>query len=382
MADFERLEQQHRRRMRWLWGCTGGCLLVILLTGGLVFVFVRYLLQPVPVVPPTTFVGPRSSAFLFVRIEAGDPLMIELPARLAMSPVFQQNVPARPGGQVVRDVDQARALIEEVAPVQLVTVLEPDGEEAPLRRGGVVSLHRYSRLFGHVARGIIEQESLAAPEQHHGALIGTTLEGRAIGMRGNNYMVADQPAMLKRWAKDLEEQRRRDEPAPPRMSEPLMTAYGRLDASSPILFASVNAHGELAAILAALPEGEARQALGRAGLASPQVVSFSAELAGLNNRDAELTMFLECEAAEVAGELADRLTAVGRTFAKANPLQEIQVALHEEEERVVRVRGRLEDLPDRIAEAINYMAERHEEAERARRQAAFPAAEPATAPSP
>ncbi|MHC4789661.1 MAG: hypothetical protein ACYS8K_10740, partial [Planctomycetota bacterium] len=75
---MDAFESEWRRRRRWIWGCTGGCLGFMVVVAAAIFLAFRFLGRPVPVVPPETFVHPETEALLVARVEHDDPLLVGL----------------------------------------------------------------------------------------------------------------------------------------------------------------------------------------------------------------------------------------------------------------------------------------------------------------
>jgi hypothetical protein len=356
-----------KRRRKWIWGCTGGCLGFLVASFLLAYIVVRVLMRPVPIVPPETFITPDTQAFLIVKVAPSDPLMVSLAVRLALLRGFLEKVPTKEGAPLQMNAERARALILQTAPVQMVRILQPGHEKAPFESGVAFSIFKYSRLFGLVVRSYMESASgkkQANFERYHGAQLAAAKSGGAIGVIENNYMGTDDEATIRDWVDAIQERRAREAQAPKgqapapefRAGGQLKAAYERLDPRRPGLFASLNSQHELAGLLSLMPAGRARDLLVAAGSASDKVLSLSGELKGLNDRDAALTLFFQCADAAFAARLQAALAQIAAEFVSTSPLRDIKV--ERSEGAVVKLEARIENLPDKVAELATYLAQR------------------------
>jgi len=109
-----------RRRKRWVWGCTGGCLGFLVAVGALIFLAYYVLSRPMPVPAAEALVAPGASALLVVRIEPDDPLPLEIVSRLAA----EQEVGEAVAGDDARAAEAARqALALEKQSLEATVVL-------------------------------------------------------------------------------------------------------------------------------------------------------------------------------------------------------------------------------------------------------------------
>ncbi|MCK4283797.1 MAG: hypothetical protein KAX44_05735 [Candidatus Brocadiae bacterium] len=363
------LGAEEKRRRKWVWGCTGGCLAFIVTVGAVVVIAVYLLMRSVPVVPPETFVTPEAAAFLFVRIEPEDPLMVETAVRLASRPELRQRVRTKDGEQLSMDAARARDVVLTVAPIQLVGVLRPGDGEERFHRAVAVCIHKASRFFTMWARMAVKSgaEAGSAVSEYKGAAVLTTPEGKTFAVRRNNYLWADRAETVRAWVDRLEERRAREEEAaggeeavPPLDAAPtLKAAYERLDRDLPIRFACGNAHGELRVFLALLPKGPVRNRLAAAGAGSEKVVSVAGQMQGLNNRDAALRIYVDCADSGFAQRLLETLEAVVAEAPDSAPLKEVRVK--REEGTVLKMDARIENLPDKIFQLIDFLREMKQE---------------------
>lgn len=361
------LTSESRRRRRWVWGCTGGCLGFIVAAGALVAGFIWYLRCPQPVVPPETFVTPDTGAVLFVRVEPDNPLMVEAAVRLAMLRVVWEKVPTKEGRKLQMDAEAARDAVLRAAPLQVVVLLQPGQEPGRFDTGAVFSVHKFSRAYAMAVRGVIKRRAQdGTVSEHNGATVFVNGDGKVLAVRGNNYMTADREEIVTQWMARLEQQRAREErwpegeqPVPELDADaPVRAAYERLDRKLPILFACVNSHGELAALLSLAPDGETRQALVAAGAASPNVVSVSGQIEGLDYPDAALRLYVECSDAGFAERLQEALEELVQAAGDASPLREIVV--RRKDGALLRIDARIEDLPDKLSGLLRYLADRQQ----------------------
>ena len=292
ITDEDRL---HRRRKKWIWGCTGGCLgLMVAVTVGIIGIYLWFA-RALPLPPPETFLTPGTSAFLFVRGQ----------------------VPTKDGRPLEANVDTIRAAVLGVAPAQLVFASAPaDGAEP--RWAVALSISRFGRVIGPIARGLIAQQAreqgLAQPETYKGGAISVADGGAAFAVRANSYMVAEEESFLRAWLDALQAERERPEPPegaaplPAGMDPGLLDAYDRLDRESPVRFACLNAHGEVAALLDGLPSEQVRARLLEAGMAGAGVRSVSGQLLSMNSLDAALTLRISCADEETAAGIETALS--------------------------------------------------------------------------
>lgn len=357
--------EAHKRRQKWVWGCTAGCLSFLLVVAVVIFAGYRLLGRSVPVVPPETFVPADATAFFFVWAEADDPLAVEIPARLLRLPTFVQAAPAKDREKFRIDADEARGVVLSMAPMQIVLVLRPGEGEEPFRWGAVVSIRSFSRLYGFVMRSIMLQAAPSSEmEEYKDASIVSAPAGRVLAARRNNYMAADGKEIVTFWVDRLEERRALEDraaeegqPAPaPEIGGDLQGPHGRLDHERPIRFACLNPGGELAALLALVPEGQARDLIEASGVLSEGVVSVAGQMEGLNSRDAALELFVECADGDTAAYLKDALEVLLAEASDASPLREARVSL--DGDAGLRLEARVANLPDKIARLVAYLIAR------------------------
>jgi len=361
MTDEDRL---HRRRKKWIWGCTGGCLgLMVAVTAGIVGIYLWFA-RALPLPPPETFLTPGTSAFLFVRVAPDDPMMVEVPVRLAMLPGVRGQVPTKDGRPLEANADTIRAAVLGVAPAQLVFVSAPADEAEP-RWAVAVSISRFGRVFGPIARSLIAQQArdqgLTQPETYKGGAISVVDGGAAFAVRANSYMVAEEESFLRAWLDGLQAERERPEPPggaaplPAGLDPGLLDAYDRLDRESPVRFACLNAHGEVGALLDLLPLEPARARLRAAGMAGPGVLSVGGQLLSLNSRDASLTLRIACADEEAAERIQTALAALADAEELTSRFRE--PAVRRTDGTTVELTGRIENLPDRVAALADHFTD-------------------------
>jgi len=364
----ELLTEQKKRRKKWLWGCTGGCLGFMVAVLVLFLALMRFVRQPVPIPPAEAFLTPSTEAFVVVKVDPRDPLMVDIPVQVVRTRALSQKVPTKGGRPLGEDAAQVRGWLAKVIPMQMVVVLEPGEGAVPFNRGAALAIHRYSRFCRFIATSYLEgaaKRGELSLERHEGAAMATTREGGTVAVMGNSFLAADSKATVMQWVDRLaiEEAARKQrgpQPAPePAVSAELGAARALLDTDQPILFACLNSRGHVLGLLGLMPEGQARNALSAAGLASRSVTSLSGQLKSINSRDAMLTIFLRCSNAAFAAQLREKLERIATTSSEAAPLRETRVAL--QEETVVRVEARVEDLAQKIAQLLQYMADREKQ---------------------
>ena len=182
------------------------------------------------------------------------------------------------------------------------------------------------------------------------------------GIRQNTYMAAEQESLLHAWLDGIEADRERagrPEPGqtalPAGMDAQLLSAYERLDRDSPVRFGCLNTRGELGLLLDRLPNKDVAARLRDAGLAEPAVQCISGQLRSMNSRDAALTVRVSCADDRTAGAIAAALTQLiedkERTPYLRDPVVERQ------DDGTIQLTGRIENLPDRVAEMVNAIDE-------------------------
>lgn len=364
MIDFD------RRRKKWVWGCTGGCFGFLVAVAALGYLGLRLLGQAVPLVPPEAFLPPDAGGFLFVRVEADDPLMVETAVRLLMLPAVQEAARDRLGQELRIEAEVARSAVSSAAPVQGVAVLRKRPDQEGLDGGLVLSTHRWSRFYRRVLAAAMKRmtDAGATRSEHKHAVMVVTERGTAVAVRTNNFMWAGRRELADYWIDRLEE-RRALEAGAGEAGAPvakitadgtLRAAYERLDGDQAVRFACVNARGELAALLAMMPEGRVRELLEASGMTAPEVVSLSGQMASLNSMDAVLTLFVECADPDATQRLSEALAALAEELGPASPFGEVKV--ERESDTVLRVEAHVENVPKWAAGLVTHLADRQTEA--------------------
>jgi len=348
----------HRRRRKWIWGCTGGCLGFLLVVGALVLGAGYYIARPMRVVPAETFVPPDGCAFLVMRITADDPLMVDIGARLAMSGYERAALPTKDGGVFSIDAETARKNVTELAPIQVVlTGSVPTGQQE-FEKGAVISFRRYWRFYGMIVRSLMKRKAKEAGlpiEPYRGGTIGPSGRGGFIAVRGNNCMWAGRRETCARWIDRLAEERRREKEAgarplpPPAIAAPpsVQAAYARLDPRAPVRFVAADVNGGLRLLFDRISDEQTRQLLRLTGITADNVRSAAGEIRSLNERDAAVSLYIECISAEAARHVADSLNEAAGKADEGNPLHELRATL--EGEALVRIRTRIDDLPQKVS---------------------------------
>ncbi len=318
--------ERKRRARRWVWGCTGGCFGIILLMALIVWAGARYLLQPMPLPPPQTFLSPQTSAFLVARVDPDDPL-----AALTAERLFP-------------DERMAETLLDLFAPVQCVVVLEPGEPEGVVHGGMAASVNKAWRLLPYMVKRMIGKPF----SRQDGAEV-TSLDATShLGICRNTALSADTDELLKRWIGRLNAGARAEGgPAGIEVSAALKRAYDRLDADLPLLFVCLNRHGELASLAGLIADEDARQVIRQTGLTGEGVVSLSGQLRPVDPRSAEVTFLIDCGDRADAEAMADRLRAAVRQLGRKWSLRATTIEV--QPPGVVVVKGRLDDVPGTVA---------------------------------
>jgi hypothetical protein len=180
---------------------------------------------------------------------------------------------------------------------------------------------------------------------------------RFVALRSNNLMVAGSEDLIKSWTAALQAERQsetgadKDAPPPvPDLAPALRAAYERLDASLPLLFASLNERHELASLADLAGDLQTRDLLERSGVLSEDIVSLAGQTKPLDANTGELTLFIDCPSAQAANALVIRLAEVQSQAGPRWPLGRMSARSNG---TLVTVKGRIEDLPAKAANIVN-----------------------------
>jgi hypothetical protein len=356
LSDQERL---FRQRKKWMWGCTGGCLGLMVVLAAVIIGIWLWFAHALPVPAAEAFLTPTTSAFLFVRIGPDDPMMVEVPVRLAVQPVVRSQVPTKDNQPMQVDPERMRKAVIWAAPIQMIVIGTVSEDDPQILHWGVaVSVTALGRALDAVLKGLASKQGLPAPEPYKGgSIVMVPDQGGGFALRTNTYMIAEQKALLRAWLDGIQADLARDArseagPALPEGLAPqLVEAYDSLDRSSPVRFGCLNAHGEIAALLARLPAKEVAARLTKAGMGGPGVRSLSGQLRSMNSRDAALTLRVSCAddgtAAAVEAALKELVGNGEKTPHLRDPLVQARG------DHTVELTGRIENLPDRIADLVS-----------------------------
>jgi hypothetical protein len=345
-----------KRTKKWIWGCTAGCLGLIAAVAAFVLIGIHVLMRAMPVVPAETFIVPQTTLFLSVRIEPNDPIMVHVPYRLLARTGLRQLVPV-PGLQEPRlDPERSRRVVLDMAPIQMAAVLYPRSEGGGVDGGIAFSMYRGSRLVRLALRSHMQSigQSGAALSNYKDARLASAKDGTTLAFRGNNFMSANGPELVRAWVDRLEG-RSRAQPAagaeehalPPDLDPGLRALLEHLDRRQPILFAALNAHGEAAGLLGMLcPQEDVRKLLLDAGLASEQVTGAGAQVEPVNQVSAALTLFLQCAGASFASDLEADLRALAARLKDSLPVRDVEV---QRQGNLVQVKALILDAADNLA---------------------------------
>jgi hypothetical protein len=342
--------QRQRRARRWVWGCTGGCLGCILLAALAVFLTARYLLEPVPVVPPQTFLTQQTSAFVIARVDPAVPLTVVTAQALA-------GLLGERGADPVLNREAMEACLSIFPPLQCVLMVQRGASGGATHGGLAVSVKRGSRLLTRLTEAEVARAT-QPPAQftaYDGAKMAALAKDFFVALRKNNVMLADSQDVIKAWTDALQAAREREAeegsgPPPVDLSPAFKAVYDRLDTSLPLLFASLNVHGELESLAGLAGDPEARDLLERSGVLSEDIVSLAGQVRPLDANTGELTLFIECPSAQAANALVIRLAEVQSQAGARWPLKRMSARSNA---TLVTVNGRVEDLPAKAAYIVN-----------------------------
>lgn len=357
------MASEERRTRKWVWGCTGGCLGFIVIIAVVVGVGIWLLVRPTPLVPAETFVTPQASAFLIARVDPADQLMTRIPAAVLARPEISRLLPTQSGEPLELTEEQALQTMKGFSPMWLVLVVEPSEQQRALHGGVAFALQRYSKLLRLAAGHRLHKSGDA--RDYKEATIASLGERTYAGVRGNNFMTADSEELLRRWVDRIVAARARaehqDEPAQPglEVQEELKRAVERLETDQPIIFACLNAHGELAALAEALPDAELREHLRAAHIFGPHVSSLAFQIRPATSRDGRLTAFIECRDTSSAAQVRDVIQQLLAEAGEEAALSDTTLNL---EETVVSLDALITDIPGHVAEFAVRFAEQMQKA--------------------
>ncbi|KPK64625.1 MAG: hypothetical protein AMK73_04610, partial [Planctomycetes bacterium SM23_32] len=181
-----------RRRKRWVWGCTGGCLGFLVAVGALIFLAYYVLSRPMPVPAAEALVAPGASALLVVRIEPDDPLPLEIVSRLAAEQEVGEAVAGDDARARAAFADATGDLAHSAAPMQAVVTWEPGDEEGAFHWTQAFAVRRWGRLMGMFIRGrLLDSGALAVGRYRKADLLKTTGKEVYVGVRRNVFVAAD-----------------------------------------------------------------------------------------------------------------------------------------------------------------------------------------------
>ena len=354
--------ERQRRARRWVWGCSAGCLGSVLLLALVVFVGVRYVLGPTPIVPPSTFLTQQTSAFLCVRLGRDIPLTTETLL------------------EVVPDRRQAEAYLSLFAPVQCVLIVQP-GEQDGVGHGALaVSVRHGSRLL----LAMLRKEIGGPFRQQNGAEVAPLDEDLSLALLGNNVMSTNDEDILRQWIENLNARRRREgqpasQPPAPDASPEFGRAYDRLDTEAPLVFVCLNGHKELESLASLVAEEDARRFIGQTGLAAEGVLSLSGQLKPVGLRSAELSFIIDCGDPAGAAAMKDRLQAAVVHAGKRWPLKSTTLAVRAP--GLVLVSGTLDNVPAMMSGFLRAVVDRVRQLHEGRSPAPHPTPLPAGGPT-
>lgn len=285
------MESPRRSRRKLYWGCAGAALSFVIVLALAWMLVQRFMMGPMPLVPPETFLTPDAAAVLLVRIEADDPLMAEIPAELTATAEAQRLL--APGSEGPPRPLQAAGIREKLTPLQAVATWSFNFQEDRPYAGLAISLGRGGRAFGSSIGNYYHTRAAGTALEHAGAFI---WPGRTTysSFSQNTFMVTTALPLAKDWLERFQAVWPRVEAAEEAgttvtvdaedgASTRLRECLGRLDGGAPLRFAVVNEKGQMTLLLARLAAAtppESRDAVENA------FVNASAVAAQVTSRDA------------------------------------------------------------------------------------------------
>ena len=238
---------------KWLFGCCGGCLGLVVVIAVVVGIVAYFLLRSHPVLPPETFLTASADAFLVGAIKPDDKAVIAL---------IQAS--ARQQGQQVPKAEEVAERLESLTPIQMVVLARHTEEEGEFDLGGVGSIKPWSGLVRLLVKAIINDfpDQGGSVQEYKGVTIGTSSGGICLAAKDNNFMFAQSAEMIKEWLDRIEEAGEVEEGATASYEGPvpMKEMYRQLDPTAQVRLVSSNEHGEVRAFLDWLKEAREKPA--------------------------------------------------------------------------------------------------------------------------
>ena len=221
-------------------GC--GCAGIALVIGIVLTVIVYFLVRPLPVLPPETFLSQHVDAFLVVQVGPDDD---------AAKALLKEYVRAQADKMPL--ANQAAEGVDLAAPAHLVVSARHIRTEGEFAVGGVASTSGFGGFMRNIVKLVINdlRSEAGTVETFKGIEIGIYADGVCLAAVDNNFMLSQDKGMLKEWINRIEQQRKLGEgevmayKGPPAMID----MRGRLDPEAQVHLVSSNGHGEIKAFL-------------------------------------------------------------------------------------------------------------------------------------
>lgn len=344
-----------KRAKRWVWGCTAGCLVVLGAFAAAVFVGFYLLMQPLRVPPADTFLTGDVSAFLVVRIDRDDPLMLSVPYSILAGSDAQNRMDPERAAVATRYL-RAEHVVREVAPIQVVCVRLTAQGDAPPAGGAVLSLHKGSRLL-RLGLGRQMEETPRRGQQlsrYEGARLATAPDGTVIAFKANSFMFSGSKDLVRRWVDRLGDNGTTGSSVA-ELPDALQAGYDLLAPDRPVWGVAGNADGELDAFIQHLNVSAGwRDALLRTGIASPGTLCVAGQMETLDARRARVDASILCADESFASSLAAKLKPVIERVTERTQLDGLQVF---PEGPLVRLSAELPDAPAAAGRAADRLSE-------------------------
>lgn len=359
MAERERESSSGRK---WLFGCAGGCLGLVIVVAAVVGIIAYYALRAVPIVPPETFLVADTDAFLVAKVSSDDTAIIsELEKVMPRVPDL-----AGAGGEFRKNWEEqdasAKEAVASAGPLQIVLVQKlprPDTEDAEPTRALALSPRGMSGMFRWLLNWSLDSvpDQDGSLEEYKGTTVATLKNGRSIAARGNNFLFADGADTLKQWIDRIEQQRQAEAkagegktPIPEiNLSQELKSIHRKTTSEAPVRFGVSNRQGQLRSLLAPHLEQEKIGACEELGLFQEDVKAIGGSAETAAGSDGRLRLWIACADAAFAGELAGRLKKKGPDLLKELDIKKLDVS---QEDSMVAVQFVVPKMWSRLRKAL------------------------------
>jgi len=359
-------DAEERKRKKWLYGCLGGCLGLVLVVGGCIAVGLYLTFRPVRVLPAETFLSAETRAFAVVRIRGDDPGLVALIEAFASNPPEMSQLDERWRKRLRGQARQMGKDVRRWTPIHIVAVGTRGDHEGELKGGLAVSLGGVSAVIARVVR--LQARATGAGrattrEYKDVVLYGSDEKGLFAAVK-NNLMIAGDAALMRDWIDRIQaheatraEGPTEQEPVPRFEGDPLLVGIcEKMDSSLPLAFATLNTQGEVEFLLSRINEAKDKDdttdyvELGRSlGLTDGRLKALGGGMKVLSSDKGAFFLIGRCQDEDFARELAARLRLAMTKLQDKGAIENLSVSA---EANAVRVDAQIPDLQKRIRSAV------------------------------